>query len=226
MLLISHLKNSNILFKDDVTKMSCFKSHFLTSFMFCSKQVKFSKTFKSCFGDSLKCKQSWIMLLVSKLCLSDLKCTEDFVDSSWIIKRLLAQRIMADLAFVSFIRCAFLIDTLKPLWTFLIFVITQSMLMTTTILLSRIKIPACTHLSYVTIPSILTRLPKNRKYEIFKNGWSKKLRNDCDKNCGKFFEKNCVNTFFYILWKKKSTKVDFSPISCKKSPFYTRNGHI
>ena len=31
---------------------------------------------------------------------------------------------------------------------------------------------------------------------------------------------------FYILWKKKSTKVDFSPISCKKAPFYTRNGHF
>ena len=26
--------------------------------------------------------------------------------------------------------------------------------------------------------------------------------------------------------EKKSTKVDFSPISCKKAPFYTRNGHF
>ena len=29
--------------------------------------------------------------------------------------------------------------------------------------------------------------------------------------------------FFYFLWGKKSTKDDFYPKSCKKSPFYTRN---
>ena len=26
--------------------------------------------------------------------------------------------------------------------------------------------------------------------------------------------------------EKKLTKVDFSPISCKKEPFYTRSGHF
>ena len=31
---------------------------------------------------------------------------------------------------------------------------------------------------------------------------------------------------FLHSMEKKSTKVDFSPISCKKAPFYTRNGHI
>ena len=33
------------------------------------------------------------------------------------------------------------------------------------------------------------------------------------------------NTFLHSM-EKKSTKVDFSPISCKKAPFYTRNGHF
>ena len=31
---------------------------------------------------------------------------------------------------------------------------------------------------------------------------------------------------FLHSMEKKSTKVDFSPISCKKAPFYTRNGHF
>ena len=34
------------------------------------------------------------------------------------------------------------------------------------------------------------------------------------------------NLFFLHSMEKKSTKVDFSPISCKKAPFYTRNGHF
>ena len=33
------------------------------------------------------------------------------------------------------------------------------------------------------------------------------------------------NNFLHSM-EKKSTKVDFSPILCKKAPFYTRNGHI
>ena len=33
------------------------------------------------------------------------------------------------------------------------------------------------------------------------------------------------NDFLHSM-EKKSTKVDFSPISCKKAPFYTRNGHF
>ena len=32
--------------------------------------------------------------------------------------------------------------------------------------------------------------------------------------------------FFLHSMEKKSTKVDFSPISCKKASFYTRNGHF
>ena len=32
--------------------------------------------------------------------------------------------------------------------------------------------------------------------------------------------------FFLHSMEKKSTKVDFSLISCKKAPFYTRNGHF
>ena len=31
---------------------------------------------------------------------------------------------------------------------------------------------------------------------------------------------------FLHSMEKKSTKVDFNPISCKKAPFYTRNGHF
>ena len=31
---------------------------------------------------------------------------------------------------------------------------------------------------------------------------------------------------FLHSMEKKSTKVDFSPISCKKTPLYTRNGHF
>ena len=34
------------------------------------------------------------------------------------------------------------------------------------------------------------------------------------------------DTSFSTFYGKKSTKVDFSPISCKKAPFYTRNGHF
>ena len=34
-----------------------------------------------------------------------------------------------------------------------------------------------------------------------------------------------INYFLHSM-EKKSTKVDFSPISCKKAPFYTRNGHF
>ena len=34
-----------------------------------------------------------------------------------------------------------------------------------------------------------------------------------------------INIFLHSM-EKKSTKVDFSPISCKKAPFYTRNGHF
>ena len=35
-----------------------------------------------------------------------------------------------------------------------------------------------------------------------------------------------VNKAFLHSMEKMSTKVDFSPISCKKAPFYTRNGHF
>ena len=38
--------------------------------------------------------------------------------------------------------------------------------------------------------------------------------------------KICLYRLFLHSMEKKSTKVDFSPISCKKAPFYTRNGHF
>ena len=37
---------------------------------------------------------------------------------------------------------------------------------------------------------------------------------------------HCKYLIFLHSMEKKSTKVDFSPISCKKAPFYTRNGHF
>ena len=39
------------------------------------------------------------------------------------------------------------------------------------------------------------------------------------------FLDNTIITFLHSM-EKKSTKVDFSPISCKKEPFYTRIGHF
>ena len=41
----------------------------------------------------------------------------------------------------------------------------------------------------------------------------------------RFLQKQEKIRFLHSMGKK-STKVDFSPISCKKAPFYTRNGHF
>ena len=45
------------------------------------------------------------------------------------------------------------------------------------------------------------------------------------KNVGSILVSAKKNFFLHSM-EKKSTKVDFSPISCKKAPFYTRNGHF
>ena len=59
--------------------------------------------------------------------------------------------------------------------------------------------------------------------ETGKNGNCKKK---CFCNHFIFQQVTLFSCLFLHSMEKKSTKVDVSPISCKKAPFYTRNGHL
>ena len=66
--------------------------------------------------------------------------------------------------------------------------------------------------------------------KIFPDDWSKIF--PIKKQSSEISSKQTVlilermhNIFLHSM-EKKSTKVDFSPKSCKKAPFYTRNGHF
>ena len=62
---------------------------------------------------------------------------------------------------------------------------------------------------------------RNRNKKFKTTNWKRFI----SKNRRNYWKQNLIFLFLHSM-EKKSTKVDFSPISCKKAPFYTRNGHF